>query len=409
MISLKKAPKWLAISYALIETTFVLPVLMLFYGYKGVNMGDFFLIQGIAALAIFVLEVPTGYLGDIFSRKNTLLLGFISWIAGHLIWIFGSGFWLILVGELIFAVSISFISGTLEAYFYDLLKKRHKEAKFHKKYAKMKFLNNIFITVATLTGAFIYQYFGPLVPVWLSVICYTAGTIIIALLPDVPESKRIVAENKSKWQDILDISTYAMKHKEIKWLMVFPAVYGSLTLVLLWGLQSVMIIKNIPVTLFGIIMGINYIARTIWSGLSGKILERIHLSGIIKLLSVIIVIAAVGACISQYVPTAMTYVCLILMILGSSSVVLSNIATTVLINHRIQSDERATILSVSSMVNRIFWGFSMISLKPLFDHIGVSQTFMVAALLLIPILACASHLYKMHLQTLKTEEKADVR
>ena len=401
MISVRSAHRWLSVTNGFIDALFFLPVVMLFYGYKGLSMGDFYLIQGIFSLAVFVLEIPTGYIGDVFSRKHTLLIGNVVWIFGYLLWIFGSGFWAVLGGELTFAIAVSLISGTIEAYLYDLLKKRHKEAAFHKKYAKMKFVDNLMQTIATLTGAFLYQFFGPSVPLWLSVFLLATNVVIITLLPDVPESKRVVAENKSKWQDILDISKYAMKHPEIKWLMIFPALYGSLTLVLMWGLQSVMVAKALPVFIFSIVTGVNAFMRTFWSGISGKILEKINLSGIIKLESLIIVISVLGACFAVYVPVWAVYVCLFLMMLGSSSVVLSSMATTVLINHRIKSDERATILSVSSMVNRVFWAISMICLKPLFDGIGVGPTFIVSALLLIPILMCAVHLYNMKLKTMK--------
>ena len=164
MISLKSAPRWLSIAYALHGMLFCLPVIMLFYSFKGVSMGDFFLIQGIANLSIFVLEIPTGYIGDVFSRKKTLIIGTIFWILGYLFWIFGSGFSVILLGELIWSMAIAFISGTLEAYLYDLLKKNHKEGKFHKKYAKLRMLNDLSLTLATLSGAFIYQFLGPTIP-----------------------------------------------------------------------------------------------------------------------------------------------------------------------------------------------------------------------------------------------------
>ena len=401
MISLKSAPRWLSISSALKNALFFLPVVMLFYDYKGLGMGDFFLIQGIFSLAVFILEIPTGYIGDLFTRKNTLIIGIIVWILGYLIWIFGEGFWAILSGELIFAVAISLISGTMEAYLYDLLKKRHKEGIFHKKYAKMEMLSNLVLTISTLTGAFIYQFIGETAPLWLSVFLLLVDAIILLLLPDVPESRRVVAKDKSKWQDILDISRYAIRHPELKWLMIFPAIYGMLTLVLMWGLQSVMVVRALPIFVFSLVMGLNAFMRTFWSGVSGKILEKINLSGIIKLESFVIVIASLGACLSEFVNIWGVYVCLMLMILGSSSVVLSSISTSVLINHRIKSDERATILSVNSMINRVFWAIGMIMLKPLLDIIGVGQTFMISALLLIPILICARQLYKMKLKTIK--------
>ena len=111
--------------------------------------------------------------------------------------------------------------------------------------------------------------------------------------------------------------------------------------------------------------------------------------------------ASLGACISAYVPLWGVYMCLGLMIVGSASSSLSSITTSVLVNHRIQSDERATILSVKSMLAKAFHGIGLICLKPLFDGIGVGPTFMVSSLLLIPILVCAKHLYRMNLRIMK--------
>lgn len=401
MIPIKSAPRWLSIAYALHGALFMLPTLMLFYAFKGVSMGDFFLIQGISNLSIFVMEIPTGYIGDLFSRKKSLIIGTIFWIIGYLFWIFGSGFTTILIGELIFSLAIAFISGTLEAYLYDLLKKNHKEGNFHKKYAKMRMLKDLALTIATLSGAFIYQFFGPTIPLWGGIVCLISSILILFLLPDVPESKRIVAKDKSKWQDILNISKYAIKHPEIKWLMLFPALYSTFTFVMMWGLQSVMVLRALPVFVFGFVTTANSFLRTFWSGISGKILEKFHLSGVLIFSCVIITIAAIGASLSAYVPIWMVYVCLTLMALASSSVMLSRISSSVLINHRIKSDERATVLSVASMVNRAFSGLGLICLKPLFDGIGVGPTFMVSSLLLIPILICARHLYKMRLKTMK--------
>jgi MFS family permease len=262
-------------------------------------------------------------------------------------------------------------------------------------------LNDLALTIATLSGAFIYQFFGPTIPLWGGIVCLISSILILFLLTDVPESKRIVAKDKSKWQEILDISKYAIKHPEIKWLMLFPALYGTFTFVMMWGLQSVMVLRALPVFVFGFVTTANSFLRTFWSGISGKILEKFHLSGVLIFSCVIITIAAIGASLSAYVPIWMVYVCLTLMALASSSVMLSRISSSVLINHRIKSDERATVLSVASMVNRAFSGLGLICLKPLFDGIGVGPTFMVSSLLLIPILICARHLYKMRLKTMK--------
>ena len=401
MISVKNAPRYLYLITALKNTLFILPVVMMYYGYKGVGQGDFYLIQGLCYLMVFVLEIPTGYIGDVFSRKNTLIFGTIAWIIGYACWLFGAGFWWILAGELTFALAISLVSGTIDAYLYDLLKKRNKEHQFHKKMAKKETYGNVGLLLATLSGALVYNYIGADETVELSIIMLAVALGILFIMPDVPESKRKVAKDKSKFQDIMEISKSAVKNKEIKWLMLFSAIYGSLTLILMWGLQSVMIERDIPVVLFGIVVGINAFCRTVWSAVAGKALEKYGLNKIIIFLIIVIFTASSGAASAVWVPHFVVYVCLALMILGSGSIQLVRVVVSTLINHRIQSDERATVISVKSMADRSLAGLCMILLKPLFDKVGVGETYLIALILLIPIVLSAYQLGRLKLEMKK--------
>lgn len=398
MINIENAPRYLYAINALQNMLFCLPILMLFYQYKGVSQGDFFLIQGLSLAAVFFLEIPSGYIADIFSRKTSLICGLLGWIFGYLFWIFGNGFTFILLGELIFAVGISFISGTLDAYLYDLLKRRNKQKLYHKKLSKLTTFGNLGLFFSTLTGAFFYQLLGPTQTIFLSVAALIIATLIMVLLPDVPEAKRKVEKQKSKLKDIIEISTIALKNKEIKWLMIFPAIYGSLTLTLMWGLQSVMIETKIPVFMFSIILSLNAFMRIFWSMCAGKILEKIGLNKSVFCLCFLVLISLTSAAISVNLPIYWVYVCLGLMILSSSSRVLASVATVTLVNHRIQSDERATVLSVKSMIDRICSCFAMLALKPLFDSFGVSLTFVISGALIIPILISAIQLTKLQIQ-----------
>ena len=52
---------------------FLLPVLLFFYQENGLSVGDFYLIQGLIVFFAFLFEIPAGYLGDIFPRKNVLM------------------------------------------------------------------------------------------------------------------------------------------------------------------------------------------------------------------------------------------------------------------------------------------------------------------------------------------------
>ena len=257
---------------------FILPVLMLYYGYKGVSIGDFFLIQGFSQIMVFVFEIPTGYIADVFSRKKTIISGLIIWCLGYLCWILGSGFSYMLAGELCFGFAISLLSGTTEAYIYDLLKKRNKQGSFHKKMGKYSMMQDIGLLLATVSGAIIYKIFGGDFTVWLCIITLVMAIIIMCFMPDVEEAKRVVSDGKSKFKDICEISVRTIKNIDIRWLMLFSSIYGTLTLVLMWGLQAVMMNRDVPVYLFGVVLAVNAFGRAVWGGTSGKLFDKLGLN-----------------------------------------------------------------------------------------------------------------------------------
>lgn len=385
MIALNRCMSVLYIVGMLKNALFILPVLMLYYGYKGVSIGEFFLIQGFSSLVVFFTEVPTGYIADIFSRKKVAVLGFLVWSVGYLFWIFGYGFWPILIGELIFGLSLSLLSGTFEAYMFDLLKKRGKEGLFHKKFAKYNVFSNIGLFVATISGSVLYEKIGADETVWLCFMCSFIAFVLMLFMPEISEAQRVVSKDKSKIKDIIDIFIKTLKNKSVRDLMLFSGIYGVMTLVLMWGLQAVMIERNVPVMLFGVILGINSLGRIIWSSISGKLYDKLRIIKIFKLMLIILFIAYLGAIFSLKVEYVFVYVCLALMIIGCGAVILSRISISTQINHITKSDERATVLSVKSMADKMCTSFGMMALKPLFDTIGIGNTFVVTFVLIVPL------------------------
>ena len=119
--------------------------------------------------------------------------------------------------------------------------------------------------------------------------------------------------------------------------------------------------------------------------MSAKILDRCGAKKILFLLVTIIFIALSSAILSLRVSYALVYVCLCGMIVGSGSILLSRIMVATLINHQTKSSERATVLSVQSMGDRMCTGFGMMGLKPLFDNIGIFNTYVVVTMLLLPL------------------------
>ncbi|MGN1062859.1 MAG: hypothetical protein ACI4QM_00845, partial [Alphaproteobacteria bacterium] len=105
MISLELAPRFLIVARVLRMMNFLLPIVALFYLDKGATIGDVFLIQGIWAVSVFFLEIPSGYIGDLYARKTVIAVSFLICAAANFLMGIGYGFWVLLCGELLLGLS----------------------------------------------------------------------------------------------------------------------------------------------------------------------------------------------------------------------------------------------------------------------------------------------------------------
>lgn len=71
---------------------FLMPVIVLFFQDRGLDMTQVFILQSIFAVGILLFEVPTGYLGDILHRKKTLLIGASIVCIGRILFAVAPGF-----------------------------------------------------------------------------------------------------------------------------------------------------------------------------------------------------------------------------------------------------------------------------------------------------------------------------
>ncbi|MCV6599314.1 MAG: MFS transporter [Alphaproteobacteria bacterium] len=382
-VSLEKAPILLRWSAMLRWFMVILPIIILFYQDKGLTTGQFFLIQGLFSVFNFFLEIPTGYIGDLFSRRKVIIFSFMCYLIGTIVLYFAYGFYLVLLGEVFFAFSMAFASGTNEAYLYDVLKKQNKEKDAIKEQGKVSAYMLYGTAAATFIGGFLYKIMGTDI-ILIEVVLIAVGLAMTLFLPELEDVKRVVKEGKSKWQDIIDIAKYASTHHEIKWLMLFPSLFGAGTLVLFWTQQPLMQNNAVPVYLFGIFMGMNQLFRAILSHGAHKLFKFLKtkwytISAFLILFTGLITAFALPSIKSIYA----TYAMLIVVGFATASQAGLSIVMKSMINHRIKSDERATVLSVSSMISQLFNGVVMISLKFLIDEFGLQFMYSIIAPLIL--------------------------
>jgi hypothetical protein len=108
---------------------------------KGSRCVSFWSYKPSSGLAVAILEVPSGYLADIWGRRNTMLIGAVFSGIGFTYFVFCETYFEFLMFELALAVSLSMNSGADFSCFMTLwLSPTSKIGQF----CKLRFLENTF-------------------------------------------------------------------------------------------------------------------------------------------------------------------------------------------------------------------------------------------------------------------------
>lgn len=363
----------------------ILPVIVLVYTQRGITVGDFFLIQGLFRLAAFLFEIPSGYLSDRFSRRSVMIFGALFSVAGFGVIAMSYGFWPIMLGEALLGISSALYTGTLEAYTYDLLKRNKTQKQFLKEFGSIMTWGSMASFVAAVFGGILYAYIGGDNILWLEVLFAVCATISFVFLPELLEVRR-KANNKTAVADAIGITYHTLKNPKLRNLILFPAMFGGFTIVMLWIMQPIMEMSHVPVQLFGFYFGINQMSAIVFSKFAYKICEKL---GEIRV-SIITIATIVMGCVMGLlaVHTALmpvVYVACALMAVVPAIRILNNLQYNTLIHHSIKSQERGTVLSTRAMVATVCGAVMLIGAKFLMDNFGVTAT-LLSVLLMTTVL-----------------------
>ncbi|HKI89738.1 MAG TPA: MFS transporter, partial [Draconibacterium sp.] len=133
----------------------VMPIVVLFYQDNGIGMQGIFMLKAIYSVAIVVMEIPSGWMADVWGRKKTLILGSILSSAGIFVYILSYGFWAFAVAEIILGVGYSFVSGADSAMLFDSLKAEKKSDRYVKHEGRITSAGNFAEAIAGIAGGFL--------------------------------------------------------------------------------------------------------------------------------------------------------------------------------------------------------------------------------------------------------------
>tara|TARA_B100000900_G_scaffold413406_1_gene437325 strand:- start:2129 stop:3298 length:1170 start_codon:yes stop_codon:yes gene_type:complete len=345
-----------------------MPIIVLFFQENGLSLQEVMILQGSYSLMVALMEIPSGYIADLFGRKKTMVLGTFFCFLGFSLFSFSFGFWEFLLAEILLGVGNSFISGSDSAILYDSLLQSKQTEQYTKIEGKTYSIGNFAEAGAGILGGFLAE-------ISLRYPWYVQGIVAALAIPFAislvePQVKRRKLEKSFK--AILHIVRYTLvENKLLKWFTLFSAITGVATLSMAWFAQPFFKDVDIPIKWFGILWAILNFSVGISSYHAHRfesILNRNNLLLFIGL-GISFCYAFLGFSNTKW---GVCWILMIYLIRGVATPVLRNY-----INEITSSEIRATVLSVRSFIIRASFALTAPFLGWIADVYTIGESFWI--------------------------------
>lgn len=349
-----------------------MPIVVLFYQDNGMSMQEIFELKAIYSVAIVAMEIPSGWMADVWGRKKTLVLGSILGSAGFLLYSFSYGFWAFVAAEIILGVGHSFVSGADSAMLYDSLQADNKSKNYTREEGRITSTGNFAEAIAGVAGGFLAA-FSLRTPFYFQFV--VAAIAIPAALtmiePKIHSGKHIHSVKKLVGTIVKNLS----KNKNLRIAVFLSAVTGTATLTFAWLVQPYFKAIHLDVKLFGIL----WTALNVSVGVSSVFAHRVE-NFFKQKWSVLLVICLLtaGYLFSGWFITVggLAFLFVFYLARGVATPVFKNY-----INQYTNSQVRATLLSVRNFLIRISFAIIGPILGWLTDNISLSSAFILAGII----------------------------
>ncbi|MEE8308070.1 MAG: MFS transporter [Gammaproteobacteria bacterium] len=122
----------LALVYFFSTLYFYIPVGTLYLQSRGLSYVQINSLWGVIVGTMFLTEVPTGMLADRLGRKRSINVALALQVLGEVVFIFADSYWLFAVASVVGGLGFAFSSGCVEALVYDSLKSEGREGEMSK-------------------------------------------------------------------------------------------------------------------------------------------------------------------------------------------------------------------------------------------------------------------------------------
>ncbi|WP_227352888.1 MFS transporter [Haladaptatus salinisoli] len=352
---LPDAPPPLVLKYYLYQATvtfgFFWPVFTVFLLHRGLTYTQIGLLGTVSAAFVVLGEIPTGYVGDRIGRRNGLLVGSVLLSLSLLGFVVARGFVGFAVLYVLWALGLSFRSGTDDAWLYDALESRLREDEYTRVRGRGGSVNRWVSAGTMLVAGGLYA-----VRPWLP---FLAGGLLVAgsipVLLSMPRSRRADRADELTVREALPVIRRRLTEPPLRSFVLYVALFFGIVNAADTFIQPITT-RTLGLPAAG--LGPLYAGFTVVAAVASY-----HAATIEELLSTRWAVLLVPGLVAAFfvVPLLAPVAALPLFFaMKSARAVMAPIASGYL-NDRVESAGRATLLSAASMV----YALVRIPLKPL--------------------------------------------
>jgi len=334
------------------SSSFMAPVITLFYFSRGLDYQQIFMLLLAIVVAMFLSEVPTGIIGDKYGRKTSIIIGQVLGIVVTGLTMFAHSFLFFLILSFCVGIVVTFASGSDEALLYDSLKQLKKEKDMNRVMGRISGASFIPVVISAPIGAFIARnltdtQFNTLI--LLNVIS-SAIALFIAFGLVEPRIGQKKSGKKSSWE------LFKSSYRDIKNSPTLVRLFINKTLVLivcshvfsvLW--QPYLKDSGVPIAAFGILVAFGAAIIALCSRYIEKIERFFRTEKLFFYSALLPLIFFAAAALLHNIIFAVLFYLVINIMLWIRYPVFSQYMNT-----HIKSHNRATVLSALSMVDSLF-------------------------------------------------------
>jgi MFS family permease len=329
-----------------------MPIITLFFKSNGLSIGDILLLQAIFSITVLVSEVPTGYVADRLGHKRSIVLGAVFASAGGIMYMLATGFWTIMIAEILLGFSIAFISGADSALLYNTLIALKQTDKHKRVESRMVSMQGVSEGVASILGGLLAAAVALRAPFVVEAVVFTL-TIPIALAlyePLVRADSAKSIEHVSHIQEVRRILTLVLhRHKRLKWILLYAAAVSTSTLVMVWFTQPYWELVQVPLVWFGVLWAMFNFAVAYFATWAEKFEQALGLRR--ALVALVLLIFSAYIVLGLYPSVMLLPVFLVFYFVRA----VQRPIIRDYVHKNISSDIRATVLSVQSLLGRILF------------------------------------------------------